>query len=408
MTCASGSPSRQLNSTTLGVPSGADHEPGVEHPAEGSPATGELLEVGREDLLQRAPEQRRRRDGDRAVRTHAAGVGSLVSLAQPLVILRRGQELDCVAVGDREQRELLSFEKFLDDDHAAGLAECDLSEHRRDGAARLRAGCADDGALASREAGGLHDERLGVLRTYSKRRRPDRSNVSARRRGNARAAITSLANAFDASIARRPRPGRRRADPPRAGGRRGPARAGTSGPMTVRSMPYMSAASAMRSMSVGGDGEIGGEFSGAGVSRARNRCRRPGCRGEAPSKVRVRALHRRRQVLSLLLRFPERVSYPIGRALGGVDHVIATFPGLPQRSDCPPRRGRPRAAAARSRRRGGCTRRAGCARTRRMRSRLQLAGAHGVHRMREGQGLEHLVDRHRAPRSLGVLVAPGQ
>src|SRR4029078_590789 len=85
---------------------GSDHQAGVEHSGERSSFTGKLLKRWEQDFVLHPLEESGSADGDRAVCTDAAGVGSVVSLAQPLVILRRWKQLDCVPIGDREERQV--------------------------------------------------------------------------------------------------------------------------------------------------------------------------------------------------------------------------------------------------------------------------------------------------------------
>src|SRR4029078_10149748 len=103
------------------------------------------------------------------------------------------------------------------------------------------------------------------------------------------------------------------------------------------------------------------------------------------------ALTPRQPVLSFLLRLPEGFSHPIRGLLGGVDDVIQRLPGLT--SIVTARLGevipeRPR----------GCLRPTpGVLAPKdpvvlpRCHPLLQLTGAHSVHRMGEGQGIEDLV-----------------
>ena len=103
----------------------------------------------------RARDHRRGRIG-----AHAAGVGTCVAVAQALVILRRGQRQDVLAVGHDDEAGFLARQEFLDDDLIAGgsrtarrTSDCAVG----DGFIR---GVDDDHALAGGEAAGLdHDRR---------------------------------------------------------------------------------------------------------------------------------------------------------------------------------------------------------------------------------------------------------
>ena len=50
------------------------------------------------------------------IRPHAAGVQALVAIERALVVLRRGKNLRHLAVAQRVQGNLDTFEKFLNDD----------------------------------------------------------------------------------------------------------------------------------------------------------------------------------------------------------------------------------------------------------------------------------------------------
>ena len=96
--CVSGSPKRQLNSTTRG-PVGVSNQPHVQQPAERHPAHAHLAERRRHDHVEHVldaggqrvavPGERRVAGVGGAVRTHAAGVRARVALTHALVILWR-------------------------------------------------------------------------------------------------------------------------------------------------------------------------------------------------------------------------------------------------------------------------------------------------------------------------------
>ena len=110
---------------------------------------------GVDDLLDlRRAEARHRR-----VAAHAAGVGSLVAVEDPLVVLRRGQRHDVLAVAEGQQRELFALEELLQ--HDGRRAEAPLAEEDLDRLARGGLGVADDHALAGRQAVGLEDRGIG-------------------------------------------------------------------------------------------------------------------------------------------------------------------------------------------------------------------------------------------------------
>ena len=78
----------------------------------------DLLDLGRAEA------------GHRRVAAHAAGVGPLVAVEDPLVVLGRGERHDVLAVAEREQRELLALEELLQ--HDGRLAEAPLGEEDLD------------------------------------------------------------------------------------------------------------------------------------------------------------------------------------------------------------------------------------------------------------------------------------
>ena len=130
----------------------------------------DLLDLGR-------AEARHRR-----VAAHAAGVRSLVAVEDPLVVLRRRQRHDVLAVAERQQRELFAREELLQ--HDGRLAEAPLAEEDLDRVARGGLRVADDHALAGRQAVGLEDQRDRRHRRGA--RAPPRGWSGRRRRRSAR------------------------------------------------------------------------------------------------------------------------------------------------------------------------------------------------------------------------------
>ena len=271
---------------------------------------------------------------NRAVGAHAAGVGAGVALAQPLVVLRRGQQLDLVPlVIARTESSSPSMNSSITTTRP-GVAESTFVRAWRATALRgLRPGGADDGALAGRETRGLHHQRLGVA-VHVRQRRVQIGEGPARGGRHARPA---------ASLPWR-RPSRPRSAPPAAPGPKtgrpsarsrsaSPSASGSSGPTTVRSMPYASAASARRSMSVAAMCEIGGEFGGAGVARGAVEVGGGMVAAEGPAEGVLAAPAADDQ-------YPHDLAAPcgtprprlLGRLLGGVDHLVRPSPGLPRRS----------------------------------------------------------------------------
>ena len=138
----------------------ADHQARVEDAAEGDAAGGHRRDDGAVDAVDELPDLGGAEAGDRRVAAHAAGVGALVAVEDPLVVLGGGERDDVLAVADRQQRELLAIEELLGDD--GGRAEAPLGEEDVDRIARLDLARADDHALARGEAVGLEHGRVGA------------------------------------------------------------------------------------------------------------------------------------------------------------------------------------------------------------------------------------------------------
>ena len=76
----------------------------------------------------------------------------------PLVILRRGERQDVLAIRHHDEARFLALQEFLDDDLAAGIAEL-AAEHRLRGRDGFVGGVDDDHAFAGGEPARLDDER---------------------------------------------------------------------------------------------------------------------------------------------------------------------------------------------------------------------------------------------------------
>jgi len=114
---------------------------------------------GRNDLLV----QLRGDDGRRRVGPHAAGVGPLVAVENPLVVLGRGQGEDVPAVGEGEEGGLLAGHELLDHHLGAGGPE-DLVQHDVvDGGHRLLHRHRHHHPLAGGQAVGLDDDGSALL-----------------------------------------------------------------------------------------------------------------------------------------------------------------------------------------------------------------------------------------------------
>ena len=78
------------------------------------------------------------------------------------MILRRRQNQHALAIGQREDRQLLAFEELLDQHLFARLSQRPV-QHRADDLGRVDATLAHDGPFPSRQSRGLHDERLRMI-----------------------------------------------------------------------------------------------------------------------------------------------------------------------------------------------------------------------------------------------------
>ena len=104
----SGSPKRTLYSTSFG-PLGGQHQPGVEHARIGRARVGQRARRSggrsRPSPALRAPGVK---IGGRAVGAHAAGIGAGIAVADALVVLRRAERDDGLAVDQGEEADLLA------------------------------------------------------------------------------------------------------------------------------------------------------------------------------------------------------------------------------------------------------------------------------------------------------------
>ena len=112
-------------------------------------------------------DHRRRRIG-----AHAAGVGPLVAVEQPLVVLAGGQRQHVLAVDHHDEAGLLAVEELFDHDARAGVAHAVADQHRVDRGVRLVDGGRHDHALAGGQAVGLDDDRRAASRRRRRARRP--------------------------------------------------------------------------------------------------------------------------------------------------------------------------------------------------------------------------------------------
>ncbi len=138
--CVSGSPRRQLNSSTRGAPFASIITPAYRNPWYGVPSAAMPAIAGRDHLAHDARMHRRRDDRRRRIGAHAARVGAAVAIAEPLVILARRERQRVRAVGHHDEARLLAVEEVLDDDARAGRAHarCRPASRRSPHALRLR------------------------------------------------------------------------------------------------------------------------------------------------------------------------------------------------------------------------------------------------------------------------------
>ena len=95
---------------------------------------------------------------------HPTGVGPLVSLLKPLVVLGGGQQHHAIAVAERKHRDLRSLKAFLKHKLAAGRAEASL-KGSADGFSCVLRGFGDRHPLACCQTIGLHHQRsLNLLK----------------------------------------------------------------------------------------------------------------------------------------------------------------------------------------------------------------------------------------------------
>ena len=160
--CVSGSPKRQLNSSTLGVPSGCDHDAGVQEAEVRRAFARERRDRGQHHLAHDALVHRRGHDRRGRIGAHAAGVRAVVAVAQALVVLRRRERQHGAAVDHRDEAGFLALEEFLDDDARRRPRRSWPANMSSRGLHGFVGGRADHHALAGGEAVGLDDERRAL------------------------------------------------------------------------------------------------------------------------------------------------------------------------------------------------------------------------------------------------------
>ena len=138
ITCASGSPSRTLNSITFG-PGSRQHQADIEEAAKGCAfgrhaGDDRLDDLAHDALVQRRVDERARRE-----RAHAAGVRPAIVVEDPLVVLRGADRQGAYAVAEHEERHFGSDQALFDHQPVAGGAEASARSSPRATAASASA-----------------------------------------------------------------------------------------------------------------------------------------------------------------------------------------------------------------------------------------------------------------------------
>ena len=211
----------------------AEHEPDVKQPAERRALlrhAGERRQanLGFDARAQRGVERRR------GERSHAARVRAVIAVDQPLEVARGKEAADARAVGQEEQRGLLSREELFDEERPPRRAEDAVLEAQPGERSRLAFARRDHHALAGGQAVGL--EHAGVAEG---RRRRERGVSELTTRNGAVAmpcrAMNSLANALLLSSRAAACVGPNAAMPSADSASTRPSASGASGPTTTRS-----------------------------------------------------------------------------------------------------------------------------------------------------------------------------
>ena len=153
----SGSPKRQLNSSTIG-PSAVIMIPQYRMPLYSAPSArmpfdDRLRDVGDEPVAHLGIDDLAGRIG-----AHPAGVRALVVVEDALVVLRRYQRNHALAVTHHEERQLLALQALFEHNARAGIAQHLAAQHLFGGALRLFLRLRDDYALARGQPIGLDDD----------------------------------------------------------------------------------------------------------------------------------------------------------------------------------------------------------------------------------------------------------
>ena len=85
--------------------------------------------------------------------------GALIVVGDALVVLRRHQRHDALAVAHHQERQLFALQTFFQHHARSGLAQHLAAEHLFGGALRFVLGLRDDDAFAGGQAVGLDHDR---------------------------------------------------------------------------------------------------------------------------------------------------------------------------------------------------------------------------------------------------------
>ena len=140
------------------------HDPREERPAKRRPLTRQprqrrLDDAPHDGVVKRIRYQRRGR-----VRPHAPRVRAAIAIERTLVILRRRQRHEALAVRHDVEADLLAEQHLFDDDRSPGVAERALHHHLVDGEERLFGRLRDDDPFPRGEPVRLDHERAGGAR----------------------------------------------------------------------------------------------------------------------------------------------------------------------------------------------------------------------------------------------------
>ena len=137
---------------------GGEHQPGIERAAIGPPLGAQPGDCRLQHAFPHASHDLRIEVMHRRVAAHSSRVRTLIAVAQPLVIPRRGQHGEPLAVDDGDHAQLLPVEELLDDDPIARRLKRPVDQHRADRVLGLGRRRADQHAFAGRQAVRLHHQ----------------------------------------------------------------------------------------------------------------------------------------------------------------------------------------------------------------------------------------------------------